>query len=171
VSISAGGRARWPPPGYCASWQVRLCQRWRAHVGLLFGVGLALASHTVASVLTLCCTAVSQPLPRAFVPAGAWAHDSCRLQCELRTQRERRRRRSSRATTCGLCIATTFVLNCGMACVGWSAGWVHGAGGCTRTWAPGIGGAPRDAQAAVDVGATTFGIARSQDRGRGLNGS
>ena len=81
--------------------------------------------------------------------------------------KERRRRRSSRATTCGLCIATTCVLNCGMACVGWSAGWVHGAGGCTRTWAPGIGGAPRDAQAAVDVGATTFGIARSQDRGLG----
>jgi hypothetical protein len=44
---------------------------------------------------------------------------------------------------------------------------VHGAGGCTRTWAPGIGGAQRDAQAAVDVGATTFGIARWQDRGLG----
>ncbi len=84
--------------------------------------------------------------------------------------KERRRRRPSRATTCGLCIATTLVLNCGMACVllvGWSAGWVHGAGGCTRTWAPGSGGAPRDAQAAVDVGATTFGIACSQDRGLG----
>ena len=52
-------------------------------------------------------------------------------------------------------------------CLGCSAGWVHRAGVCTRTWAPGIGGAPRDAQAAVDVGATTFGIARSQDRGLG----
>ena len=75
--------------------------------------------------------------------------------------------RSSRATTCGHCIATTFVLIFWMACLGWSAGWVHRAGGCTRTWAPGIGGAQRDAQAAVDVGATTFGIARSQDRGLG----
>ena len=85
--------------------------------------------------------------------------------------------RSSRAATCGHCIAMTFVLNFWMACLGWSAGWVHRAGGCTRTWAPGIGctrtwapgigGAPRDAQAAVDVGATTFGIARSQDRGLG----
>ena len=53
------------------------------------------------------------------------------------------------------------------ACLGWSTGWVHRAGGCTRTWATGIGGALRDAQAAVDVGATTFGIARWQDRGLG----
>ena len=29
-------------------------------------------------------------------------------------------------------------------------------------WAPGIGGAQRDAQAAVDVGATTFGIGQRQ---------
>ncbi len=59
------------------------------------------------------------------------------------------------------------MLNFWVACFGWSAGWVHTAGGCTRTWAPGIGGALRDAQAAVDVGATTFGIARWQDRGLG----
>ena len=76
-------------------------------------------------------------------------------------------RRSSRATTCCHCIARTFVLNLWVACLGWFAGWVHTAGGCTRTWAPGIGGALRDAQAAVDVGATTFGIARWQDRGLG----
>ena len=85
--------------------------------------------------------------------------------------------RSSRAATCGHCIAMTFVLNFWVACLGWSAGWVHRAGGCTRTWAPGIGctrtwapgigGAPRDAQAAVDVGARTFGIARWQDLGFG----
>ena len=49
--------------------------------------------------------------------------------------------------------------------------WVHTAGGGTRTRAPGtrIGGAQRDAQAAVDVRATTFGIGQRQTRSRGGN--
>ena len=64
-----------------------------------------------------------------------------------------------------------------MACFGCSAGYTE-LEGAHGTWAPGIGGAQRDAQAAVDVGATTFGIGQGQRQrwqarwqDRGLNGS
>ena len=41
-AATSGAKTPLAPPGYCASWQVRLCRRWPAPVGLLFGVGLAL---------------------------------------------------------------------------------------------------------------------------------
>ncbi len=51
---------------------VRLCRRWRAPVGLLFGVGLALPATQWRTCSRCFALSLSQTLPLAFMLAGAW---------------------------------------------------------------------------------------------------